>query len=171
MTNPFVQSMARNFEDALRLMESAIADCPAELWETDLWAEAPTAPAQHGGLHGSSPWFLAYHALTCLDYDLSGDFEPWRPPKPFDDNTWSFPNRMFTKIELAGYVEYCRGRVKAALDGLSEESAARPLPPTHRYHGTLYGVNAGSIPLHVVEHAAQIREFVHAAGAKAEPHR
>jgi len=56
-------------------------------------------------LHGSAPWFLAYHALSCVDYDLSGEFEPWEPPQPFDENTWSFPNRMFTRAELLGYLD------------------------------------------------------------------
>ena len=128
MTNAFVQSMARNFEDALRMMEAALADCPDELWETDLWPDAPTGPGPHGGLHGSAPWFLGYHALTCLDYDLSGDFEPWAPPQPFDENTWSFPNRMFTKAELLGHIDYCRERVRRTLDALTDAAAARPLP-------------------------------------------
>jgi hypothetical protein len=170
MTNAYVQSMARNFDDALRLLETALSACPDALWETDLWPdEAPMGPAPHGGLHGSTPWFLGYHALTCLDYDLTGDFERWQPPTPFDENTWSFPNRMFTRDEVLGYVEYCRGRVHRTLDALTEDAAARPLPATHRYHGTLYGVNVGSIPLHVIEHAAQIREFLTAAGVKLEP--
>ncbi len=89
VANPFVQSMASNFDQALRLMEAALTDCPDELWETDLWPdEAPTAPTPHGGLHGSAPWFLAYHALTTLDYDLSAELEPWEPPRPFDENTY-----------------------------------------------------------------------------------
>jgi hypothetical protein len=170
VTNVFVQSMARNFDDALRLMEAALADCPDTLWETDLWPdEAPMAQRPTGGLHGSAPWFLGYHALTCLDYDLSGDFEPWAPPQPFDENTWSFPNRMFTKAELLGYVDYCRGRVRRTLDALTEEAATRPLPRTHRYHGILYVVNIGSIPMHVVEHASQIRQFLTAAGVQPLP--
>jgi len=78
VSNAFVQSMAHNFEQALRLMEAALTDCPDELWQTDLWPdEAPTAPTPHGGLHGSAPWFLGYHALNTLDYDLAGEFEPW----------------------------------------------------------------------------------------------
>src|SRR5262245_56359974 len=77
VANAFVQSIAHNFEQALRLMEAALTDCPDELWQTDLWPEeAPTAAAPHGGLHGSAPWFLGYHALTTLDYDLAGEFEP-----------------------------------------------------------------------------------------------
>ena len=162
--------MAKNFEAALQLMEAALTDCPDDLWQTDLWPdEAPTGPAEYGGLHGSAPWFLAYHALTCLDYDLSGDFEPWEPPQPFDENTWSFPNRMFTKPELLGYIDWCRGRVRQTLDGLTEDAAARPLPSSHRYSGTLFGVIVGGIPLHVIEHASQIRQFLTAAGIKPGP--
>src|SRR5271156_4795645 len=120
--------MASNFGGALALMEAALADCPDELWETDLWPdEAPTCPTPHGGLHGSAPWFLAYHAPSTLDYDLTAEFGPWEPPQPFDENTYSFPNRMFTKAELLGYIDYCRERVSETLDALSEETAARPL--------------------------------------------
>ncbi|HVA08938.1 MAG TPA: DinB family protein [Acidimicrobiales bacterium] len=161
--------MASNFEEALRLMEVALTDCPDDLWETDLWPdEAPTGPTPHGGLHGSAPWFLAYHALSTLDYDLSAEFEPWEPPQPFDENTFSFPNRMFTKAELLGYIDYCRGRVLRTLDALTEDAAARPLPDAHRYHGMLYGVIVGSMPLHVLEHASQVRQFLTAAGVNVQ---
>ena len=142
---------------------------PAVL-QTDLWPdEAPTAATPHGGLHGSAPWFLGYHALSTLDYDLAGEFEPWAPPQPFDDNTYGFPNRRFTKPELLGYVDWCRGRVRQTLDGLTEEMAARPLPSAHRYHGMLFAVIVGSMPLHVVEHASQIRQFLNAAGLPVQP--
>ena len=170
VTDALVASLARNFEDALRLMESAVSDCPDGLWEADLWPEeARTGPGPHGGLHGSAPWFLAYHALSCLDYDLTGGFEPWEPPRPFDEHTWGYPNRAFTRAELLGYIDHCRGRVRRALDALSEDAAARPLPEGHRYHGTPFGVLIGGIPLHVVEHASQIRQSFAAAGAQAQP--
>jgi hypothetical protein len=170
VTSIFVQSLASTFGAALRIMEAALTDCSEALWQTDLWPdEAPTGPAPHGGLHGSAPWFLGYHALSCLDYDLTGDFEPWAPPPPFDDNTYAFPNRVVTKPELLGYVEWCRGRVRRTLDALTEESAGRPLPPTHRYHGMAFGVLIGNIPGHLIEHAAQIRQFLTTAGVKVRP--
>lgn len=170
MTSIFAKSLASTFDIALRLMEAALADCTDDLWRTDLWPdEARTAPTPHGGLHGSAPWFLGYHALSCLDYDLTGDFEPWAPPQPFDDNTYGFPNRIFTRPELLGYVDWCRGRVRQTLDTLTEESAARPLPSTHRYQGMAFGVIVGNVPGHVVEHAAQIRQFLTAAGVKVRP--
>jgi DinB superfamily len=168
--NPFVQSMASNFEQALRLMEAALTDCPDDLWVTDLWPdEAPTGPTLPGGLHGSAPWFLGYHALSTLDYDLTAEFEPWEPPQPFDENTYAFPNRVFTRGELLGYIDYCRGRVRRALDLLTDDAAARPLPEAHRYHGTLYAVIVGSLPLHVLEHASQIRQFLTGAGINVQP--
>jgi hypothetical protein len=170
LPNPFVESIASNFVVALRLLEAALMDCPEELWEMDLWPdEAPTGPNPHGGLHGSAPWFLAYHALLTLDYDLTAEFEPWEPPQPFDENTYAFPNRIFTRSELLGYIEYCRKRVHQTLGALSEESAARLLPDAHRYHGMVYGIIVGGIPLHVLEHASQIRQFVTAAGVTVKP--
>ena len=162
--------MASNFEEALRLMKAALTDCPDALWETDLWPdEAPTGPSPHGGLHGSAPWFLAYHALLTLDYDLSAEFEPWKPPQPFDENTYAFPNRTFTRAELLDYIIYCRERVSRALDALTEDAADRPLPSAHRYHGMHYGVIVGRMPLHIVEHASQIRQFLTAVGVRVQP--
>jgi hypothetical protein len=165
-----VQSMTRNFEEALRLMEAALIDCPDALWEKDLWPdEAPMGPSAYGGLHGSAPWFLAYHSLFTLDYDLTGEFEPWQPPRPFDENTYAYPNRVFTKSELLEYVNYCGERARRTLDEHFETKAARPLPDTHRDHGVLYGVMVGGIPLHVIAHASQIRQFLTSSGVKVQP--
>lgn len=170
MPNPFFASLAQNFDEGLRLMDAALRDCPDALWETDMFPDAPTAAMPDGGLHGSAPWFLGYHALTVLDYDLSGEFESsWRPPEPFDDNTWSFPNRVFTQPELLGYVEYCAGRVRDTLHDLTAAAVETPMPSTHRYGGTLYGVILGSLPLHTIEHAAQIRQFLTTSGVKVRP--
>jgi hypothetical protein len=170
VANPLVQSTARNFEEALRLMEAALTDCPDDLWESDLWPdEAPTAATPHGGLHGSAPWFLVYHALLTLDYDLTAEFETWEPPRPFDENTYAYPNRVFTKAELLGYLNYCRARVNRTLDDHFEVKAARALPDAHRDRRELYGVMVGGIPLHVTEHASQIRQFLTAAGVKVQP--
>src|SRR5215472_45350 len=76
---------------------------------------------------------------------------------------------MFTKPELLGYVDWRRGRVRQTLDALTEELAARQLPSAHRYHGMLFGLTVGSVPLDVVEHASQIRQFLTAAGVKVQP--
>jgi hypothetical protein len=43
--------------------------------------------------------------LLTLDYDLTAEFKPWQGPQTFDDNTFAFPNRVFTRVELLGYVD------------------------------------------------------------------
>jgi hypothetical protein len=170
VTNPFVRSLDHNFERALMLMEAALLDCPDDLWRTDLWPdEAPTRPTPHGGMHGSAPWFLAYHALSVLDYDLTAGFAPWEPPPPFDDHTYGSPNRVFTRPELLGYLGACRGRVRETLAAFTMEMAERPIPDTHRYRGMLFGVLVGSLPLHVVEHAAQIRQSLTTRDTRVRP--
>lgn len=170
MPNAFAHSLQHNFASALELMEAAILDCPDDLWQTDLWpGEATTGPGPYGGLHGSAPWFLAYHALSCLDYDLAGGLVPWDPPQPFDENTYSFPNRVFTKTEVLAYVRWCRERVRRILETLSEETALQRLPEAHRMNGLEFGVLLGSLPLHVVEHASQIRQFLSGEGIKVRP--
>ena len=70
---------------------------------------------------------------------------------------------MFTRPELLDYVNWCRGRVRQTLGALTEHSASRPLPSTHRYHVVAFGVIVGSVPGHVIEPAAQIRQFLTSA--------
>lgn len=169
MTTTFVQMLIDQYGYALSLIGVAVGECPDRLWATDLWPdEAPAGPAWEGarGLGGSAPWNIAHHALVCLDYDLTGGWELWEPPPPFDQREYAWPTRLFAKSELLGYVDWCRGRAQHILDSLTEEGASRPLPSTHRYGGTPFGVMIGSIPLHVVEHAAQIRQFITSAGVQ-----
>ena len=68
-----------------------------------------------------------------------------------------------------GYIDYCREKVRRTLDAITEDTAARPLPSAHRYQGTRYGVIVGGVPLHVLEHACQIRQFLTATGVKVQP--
>jgi hypothetical protein len=170
VSNVLAQTLKHTFASALALMEAAILDCPEDLWQTDLWPrEASTGPGPHGGLHGSAPWFLGYHALSCLDYDLTGGFGEWEPPEPFDDNTYAFPNRVFTKSELLGYVTWCQGRVRQTLETLNDQTALRPLPGSHRTKGLRFGVLLAGVPLHVVEHASQIRQFLTSEDVEVRP--
>ncbi len=167
MSNPFVVALHGQYNKALWLMGGAIGDCPNELWETDLWPEeAPTRRMPEGWIGGSAPWLLAHQALTIADYDLTGGFEPWEPPQPFDERVGGEAARLFTKLELMGYVDWCRERARTILDELTDERAARPLPDSHRYRGSLFAERLGSIPLHIVEHASQIRQFLTANGVR-----
>ena len=169
MPDVLAQSLAQNFTSALHLLRAALSDTPDELWETDLWPdEAPTTVRPDGGMEGSAPWFLGYHALSVLDYDLSAELEPWQPPKPFDENVWSLPARVFTRAELLDYTDYCRVRVDRTLESLTGERSAQPVPSAHRYAGSVYGVLIGTLPMHVVEHASQVRQFLTTSGIRVQ---
>jgi hypothetical protein len=65
---------------------------------------------------------------------------------------------------MLGYLDYCRQRVRDTLADMTDEKAATPLPPAHRYHGRPFAWELTGLPLHTVEHASQIRQFITAAG-------
>jgi hypothetical protein len=185
MSSVWVESLGRNFEDSLGLLEAAIHDCTEQSWATSMWLVPPrdvdaamtgpdrtlvTEPAARRALvqRHSTPWSIAWHALEVLDYDLAGELVPWAPPPPFTGKAhWRDLTTLpapWTQAEMLGYVEYCRRRVRDTLTDLTEEKAATPLPPTHRHHGRPYAWEVAGLPLHIVEHASQIRQFITAAG-------
>jgi len=184
MTSIWVESLHRSFDEALGMLAGAIRDCTDELWESSMWeVDAPDADHPVCGPDGqlvteraerralvqarSTPWCVAWHALECLDYDLTGELAPWAPPPPFAGH----PHWLFTALpaawsrsDLLGYVDYCRHRVADALAGMTDEHAAAALPPAHRYSGRPHAWVITSLVGHTVEHGAQIRQFITGAG-------
>lgn len=145
------------------------------MWEvpTDLFGPAPLGPDGKPVVDAeerrvlaqrrSAPWSVAWHALECLDYDLTGEFGSWAPPSPFTDKPhWSLTTltRAWTRSEIIGYAEFCRQRVRAVLQGMTEEKGAMPVPPAHRYSGQPHGRIITAAVGHTIEHASQIRQFV-----------
>lgn len=185
MASIWVESLGRNFDQSLGLLASAVRECRGELWESSMWqVPAPEPgrellgpdqlPVTDPGLRSavaqrhSTPWSVAWHALECLDYDLDGESGQWAPPPPFTGHPhWrdlmSLP-AAWTQLEILGYIDYCRQQVRTVLAGLTEEKAAAPLPPSHRYAGQPHAWIISSLALHLVEHAAQIRQFCTGAG-------
>lgn len=110
----------------------------------------------------SAVWAIAYHALWFVDNRLSGGFEPWEPPAPFGKNDQDafVMTRVWTRSELLGYVEWCRKRVQQTFDALTEEQAATRLPGALGRRGWPFAWLLLGIPLHVTEHASQIRQFI-----------
>ena len=64
---------------------------------------------------------------------------------------------------MLGYLDYCRGRVRDTLAGMTDEQAARPLPQAHRYSGQPHAWIITRAVGHTIEHAAQIRQFITSA--------
>ena len=112
----------------------------------------------------STPWSVAWHALEVFDYDLNGELQPWAPPPPFTGHPhWrdlpALP-AAWSRPELLAYTEYCRQRIRETLATITDEKAAAPLPPAHRYSGQPYASIVTGILVHTTEHAAQIRQFI-----------
>ena len=162
MASIWVESLGRTFEHSFGLLEAAIRDCTDDLWESSMWevAEGDAAYAARR----STPWSVAWHALEIVDYDLAGDLAPFSPPPPFTDKAhWRdlvlLPT-AWSQSELLAYLDELRRKVNDALSVMTDEKASTPLPATHRYKGRPYAWLLTSIPLHTVEHAAQIRQFI-----------
>jgi uncharacterized damage-inducible protein DinB len=184
MASIWLESLGRSFEEALDLLAAAMRDCRDELWETSMWqvpawdpnhelidphGKPVTDPAQRLALvqRHSTPWAVAWHALECVDYDLTGEFGPWAPPPPFAGNPhWRLTSMSaaWPRSEMLAYVDYCRQRVRDTLAGMTDEKAATPLPPAHRYRGQPHAWIVTGMVGHTVEHAAQIRQFITSAG-------
>ena len=125
-----------------------------------------------------TPWGVAWHALERLDFLLTGGFVPWEIWPPLSERladgtaaaepaaagttghtgldllTLSPP---WSRDDLVAYIDYCRQRAADALDELTDARAA-----TRRGRRTYAGRLMQAYD-HVVEHAAQIRQFITAA--------
>ena len=185
MTSIWVDCLGHNFGQGFDLLEAAVRDCSNELWETSMW-QVPardadkellgpagtivTDPAARRALvqRHSTPWSMAWHALEVLDYDLAGEFVPWASPPPFTGKAhWRELTTLpspWSRPQILGYIDHCRQRVRDTLSAMTDEKAATPLPPAHRYRGQPYARIVTGLPGHTIEHASQIRQFITAPG-------
>ena len=180
MASVWVESLTASFEDALDLMAGAVEDCTEELWNipmlevpSDLFGPEPPGPDGQSVAdpvarrvlvqRRSMPWSVAWHALECLDYDLTGELGPWAPPPPFTGKPhWlltALP-RAWARAEIVAYIGYCRQRVRDTLADITEDRAATPLPSAHRYRGQPHAQIITAAVGHTIEHGSQIRQFV-----------
>ena len=185
MASIWVESLCRSFEQALDLLAAAVRGCTDELWETAMWqvstpdpthellgtdAKSVTDPAQRRALaqRHSTPWGVAWHALEVFDYDLNGEFGPWAPPPPFTGHPhWrdlTSLSAAWSRFEMLAYIDHCRQQVRDRLEGMSDEKAAAPLPPAHRYRSQPHAWIITALLGHTTEHASQIRQFISAEG-------
>ncbi|MBI1801372.1 MAG: DinB family protein [Chloroflexi bacterium] len=132
------------FGAAIDMLDNALLACPDALWSDRS--------------QQNEYWYVAYHALFWLDLYLSGSEEGFAPPAPFTlvemDPAGLLPERPYTKDELRVYLEHGRQRCRAAIDGLTDETA-------HRRCAFSWGeVSFAELLLynlrHVQEHASQL---------------
>jgi uncharacterized damage-inducible protein DinB len=99
----------------LEMMENAIEKCPEDLWSD----------------RSRKPQFsqLVFHALFFADLYLSDSVKGFAPPAPFGlselDRSGKKPEIVYSREDLKKYVEHCRDKCKAKLDGLTDDAAAQ----------------------------------------------
>jgi DinB superfamily len=150
------ETLWRQFNAAIDMLENAIRTCPDELWSEHLWREQP----QPSGL--SQFWYVAYHTLFWLDLYLSGAVEGFAPPAPFTldelDPAGLLPPRTYTKDELRVYLDHDREKCQATIQALTDEKARR------RCKFSWGEVSFLELLLdnmrHVQEHGAQLNMFL-----------
>jgi hypothetical protein len=152
------QILWRQFGASIDMLNTALRDCPEELWEKRLWADQPDQWVAPGF---STFWYLGYHTLFWLDLYLTGAEEGFAPPPPFDlvemEAGESLP-RTYSREELLDYLHYCRRKCQETIDALSHEQANRlcrfPWGELPFAELQLYNLR------HVQEHAAQLHLFL-----------
>jgi uncharacterized damage-inducible protein DinB len=141
----FLRSTIRQqFHAAIDMLANAIEACPDPVWSGD-------------GPHAF--WYLAFHVLFFLDLYLSEEGESqFHPPAPFGltelEDQVVPPERAYGKEELLGYLEHCRKKLDAVMEGMTEAWAVNPCPFAYRDMSNaellLYNMR------HVQHHAAQL---------------
>lgn len=130
----------------------------------------------------ATPWAVAWHALERLDFMLTGGFVPWEIWPGFEGRTgWTPPPARsvwdrpyggldvttlaapWSRDDLLGFTDYCKVRVADTLKDLTEERAATRIGRRREPYAARVIDKMG----HVIEHGAQIRQFITAAGVTA----
>jgi hypothetical protein len=132
------------FGASLEMLENAIAACPDEVW---------------GAAAGFQEfWYISFHTLFWLDLYLHGPIEGFLPPEPFGteelDSKGVFPERVYRKEELLGYLQHCRTRLRNTLNRLDDEMASRPI--THGSRSMSFEELLWYNMRHVQHHTAQL---------------
>lgn len=129
----------------------------------------------------ATPWAIAWHALERLDFMLTGGLVAWEIWPGFEGRTgwtpaparsvWDGPfggldvttlSEPWTRADLLAYTAYCGERVAGVLKELTEERATTRIGSRREPYVARVIDKMG----HVIEHGAQIRQFITAAGTR-----
>lgn len=134
----------QQFGAAIETLENAMVACPDKLW-----SDRSRKPEF---------WYVAYHTLFWLDFNLSESPEGFSPPAPFGleemDPAGIIPERPYTKKELQTYLEHGRKKCRARIEALTDEKSRQ------RWAFGTVDLSVAELLLynmrHVQHHAAQL---------------
>ena len=136
------------------MLENAIDHCPDEVWGNQF------------DFHEF--WYITYHTLFWLDYYTSESVENFAPPAPYTlgefDPVGVFPDRVYTKSEMLGYLEFAREKLRALIHGLTPATMALRFVNEYRDYSRLeillYNMR------HVQHHTAQLNLLLRQRGVQ-----
>ncbi|MDI1354866.1 MAG: DinB family protein [bacterium] len=146
------ESLWKQFGAAIDMLEQAISECPAELWDTQ-----------------EKFWYKAYHTLFFLDYYLSSDPKSFSPPAPFSlsefDNSGTLPERVYSKVELVTYVKQCYEKCRQRIERITAQNSHERWVNEYRNYSTfeilIYNMR------HVQHHTGQLYLLLRQGAGKA----
>ena len=179
-----------DFQSAIDRLEESVKDCPDEHWGSSLWVVKRTDPWMWPGAGDgdgrteeaiqvfSAFWLIAYHCLFFLDLYCWDEIGRFATPPDFANGPEDqgidefgaarFPNVMYSRDQLLGYVDYCRSRVRETLTNLTHAQCAIKLSPGHPQAGKTFEQLLGVNLAHVREHGDQLKAFI-AGGCVTRP--
>jgi hypothetical protein len=138
----------QQFGASIDMLENAMLACSDDLWSN--------------GSKEFDFWYLAYHTLFFLDYDMSDSPSTFHPPEPFTlselDPTGVLPDRIYSKTELLNYLELGREKCRVRIEGLTDEKAQERFVSDFRNFSILE--NLFQSMRHVQHHAAQLNQLL-----------
>lgn len=117
MRTQWKSMIGQQFGATLDRLEQAIETCPDALWTAQLWDD------EDGDQEYGQTWGIISHTLVWLDLFLYGQEEGFAPPPPF--RRGQLPATPYSQAQLQSYLDACRGKLAATLNGLTEETANR----------------------------------------------
>jgi len=150
------KALQSQFSAALKMLETAVTDCPPDLWQGRLWQERKLRP------EFAEFWYIISHTLFWTDLYLSGSYDGFTPPAPFTlvelDPAGVLPDRVYTRQQLQDYLGHCRKKSADCINALTEESAARVC---HLVWGDVSYLELLLDTLrHIQEHTAQLNLYL-----------
>lgn len=142
-------SLWLQFGAAIDTLDDNIGLCPASLWTAAVW------PDEEDERYGQF-WYVATHTLVWLDLFLTGSGEGFAPPAPFVRGR--LPDTPYTQDQVRAYLQACRHKCRATIEGLTDERAQQ-LCPFPWFKPTFLELQLYCMR-HVMEHAAQLGYFL-----------
>lgn len=147
MVQELKENLWKQFGASIDMLKNAIELCPDEYWNTN-----------------KRILYYSYHTLLFLDYYLTSPAQEIKPLLPFtltepenipegapDDMV---PERLYTRDEILGYLDFCRNKCYRVISGLTEEKLHARWVSAYKNYSffemLLYNMR------HVQHHAAQL---------------